>query len=118
ELLEQAGLEVCGADAPRRRDERLDLPAPNEAATAELDALDLAGARPTPDRRGAEVDVRREEDPRRLLEADPVRCRWGHRQSSLVEAGLVLSEEDDAPASPPDAVDALESPLPEPPLEP
>src|SRR5204862_5382374 len=72
ELLEEAGLEVRRANPPRRRDQRPDLAPPNETATAQLDALDLARAGPAADRRGPETDVRGGQDLRRLLKTDPV----------------------------------------------
>ena len=73
-------LDVLGADAPRRRDQRPDLAAPDEAAAAELDALEPPGPRPAADRRRREVDVGRGQDLGRLGQGDPV----GRRRPSSV----------------------------------
>jgi len=118
ELLEQGRLEVVCADPPRAGDERLDLAPADEAPAAQLDALELAGPRPRPDRLGPEPDVHRFEDLAGLGEGDPVGCRRRH-QSLVDPAGAEpLSDEllpdellpdellpDELPESPPESLE-------------
>jgi hypothetical protein len=95
-------------DAPGRGDQGADLAAPDEPAATELDALHLAGSGPATDGRRLEPDVRRRQDSRGLLEADPVARRRSHRQSSeLVEVEDAPLEELEPPVDP-DSVDAAD----------
>src|SRR3990170_1015223 len=104
---EQPGLQVVHADTARRRDERADFAPTDETAAAELDALELAGARPGPDRGGPEPDVRCGEDLRGLSEADPVGGSSSHRQSPPFEVAVdVVVEDVDGGADVEDAADS------------
>lgn len=82
EVVEQARLDVGGANPSRRRHEGPHLASAHEPAAAELDALQLPGSRPAADRGRSKTDVGVGQDARRLLEADPVTRGWRHPQSS------------------------------------
>ena len=84
-ILEEDRLDILGADATWRRDERTDLAAPHESPAAELDALEPARPGPPADRGWREVDVGRGQDLGRLREGDPVR-RSRHVGQSVVFA--------------------------------
>jgi hypothetical protein len=84
ELLEQAWLEVAGADPAGRGHERPNLATAHEPPPAQLDALDLACPRPATDRRRPEPDVRGGEDLRGLPETDPVGRGRRHGQPVAV----------------------------------
>jgi len=72
QIVEQDGLQVLGANSPRRRDQRPNLAAPDEAAPPELDALETPGPRPAADGGRGEVDIGRSKDVGSLGERDPV----------------------------------------------
>src|SRR3954447_11937012 len=94
EVVEQDRLDVLGADPARRRHEASDLAASDEAASAELDALEAARSPPPADRGRGEVDVGGGEDVGCFDEGDPVGGR-GHRGQSVlvleVAAGASLA---------------------------
>ena len=84
------GWRSLGTDGPRRCDQRPDLAALDVAPSAELDALELAGARPAADRRRREVDVGGLEDLGRLGQRDPVGRGAGHLSRPRPGWGLRL----------------------------
>jgi hypothetical protein len=117
EVLEQARLEIGSVDAAGRCDQRANLAASDETPATELDALDLPGSGPAPDRRGSKAHVRGGQDLGGFLEADPVGS--GHPQASLDVDALAPFESVDEPPplfpEPPDSFEpARDEPSPEP----
>jgi len=72
DLLEEAALDGVGRHAPRGGDQRPDLATPDVPPAPELDALELAGSSPAPDRGRAESYIGGFQDRGRLREGDPV----------------------------------------------
>ena len=83
EVVEQDGLDVLRPDTARSGHEASDLAASDEAASAQLDALEAAGTSPPADRGRGEVDVSGGEDLGCFDEGDPVGGR-GHRGQSVL----------------------------------
>src|SRR5207344_2498701 len=117
QVLEQDRLEVLHPHASRGRDEGTDLAAPDEPASAELDALEATGARPSADRRWRELDVRGGQDLGRLAKGDPVGGR-GHRRQSVEPAAAASVVVFLGVADEPSDVLASPEPLPPEPLPP
>jgi hypothetical protein len=127
EVLEQAGLDVIGADAAWRCDQGADLAPADIPATPELDARQAPVSRPRPDRPGPEVHVGCGEDLGGLVQRDPVGGGRHGRQSEPPDDGPDdVEESDDAPdPEPPDEFDEFDefdeltsAPPPDPPSEP
>jgi hypothetical protein len=76
-------MEISGANPARRRQQRPNLAAPDEATAADLDALELARPRPSTDRLAAEANVRRRQHVGGLGEGDPIRRGSSHRRQSV-----------------------------------
>jgi hypothetical protein len=82
-VLEETWLEISGSNSTRRGQQGPDLASTDESSAADLDALELAGPGPVPDRLAAEVDICRGEDIGRLGDRDPVGSRRGHGGQSV-----------------------------------
>ena len=105
-VLEEAWLEIGGADAARWRQQCPDFAAPDEPSPANLDALELPVTGPATDRLAPESDVGRGEEVSRFGKRDPVGSGAGHRRQSAepelpelpeLEPELELPDEEDVP---------------------